>query len=348
MSVKAIVLCLKGKAVLVFMLFFQFSIAQQDFGSLEKVLEKNKDELGPYFSIAIAKDGKDIYVKNNGNEFNINSQVPIANASKWLTSAMIMSLVEKGIINLDDKVSKYIPIFEKYRKGYITLRHCFTHQSGLEQDQFKASGNKKFENLEEEVNYIASNSEIETPPGEFFYFGNAGLNIVARVCEIVTKKSFEQLMSDKIFKPLQMRSTNFTDGSTASNPSGSAVSSVKDFTTFLTMILNKGQHKGKQVLSEASIAEMHKLQMNVEKVKFTPEGLKGIGHGYGVWLIETNEKGEATAVAAPGLFCNWAFIDLCRGYSCVVFEKKLFSQKRFSLISQLKAALDDIIPSNCK
>jgi CubicO group peptidase (beta-lactamase class C family) len=48
------------------------------------------------------------------------------------TSAMI--LIEEGRIRLNDRVSSYIPGFERYGKGAITIRHLMTHVSGLRPD----------------------------------------------------------------------------------------------------------------------------------------------------------------------------------------------------------------------
>jgi CubicO group peptidase (beta-lactamase class C family) len=346
MSVNFSIKCLKVSTALVFVLFFQYSLAQVDSALVERFLKNNKDDLGKQFSLVVAKGGKILYVKNSGEEFNLNTQAPIAHISKWLTSAMIMSLVDEGKINLDDRISRYIPIFEKYRKSYITLRQCLTHQTGLEQGKTPIA--KSFENLEEACNYLASKVEIDYTPGEFFYFGDAGLYIAARVCEVVTKKQFDQLISDKITKPLQMRSTNFGDGSKGPNPSYSAVSTVKDFTNFLTMIANKGLFNGKKVLSENAINEMNKLQIDLSKVKYTPEGTKGIGLGFGPWLLETNEASNGIVLGAQGFLANWCYVDLCRGYSCVLFVDKLSATKKTNLIDQLKTTFEDSFPSTCK
>lgn len=348
MSLKKIVSCLKVSLVLVFMLFFQFLNAQFDSLAVEQFLAKNKDVIGKDYAMLISKDGKNLFKKNSNEEFGINTQVPIANASKWLTSAMIMVLVDEGKINLDDKVSKYLPIFQKYLKGYITIRHCLTHQTGLEQYQYKIFGNKIFEDLEKEVNEFASDMEIIDNPGEYFSYGSAGLNIAARVCEIATKKPFVSLVNDKIFKPLQMRSTNYGDGSKAPNPSAGVYSTVQDFSTFLNMLLNKGMHKGKKVMSEKAIAELHKLQIDLNKVKYTPEWTKGFGYGYGAWLLETNEKGDAVVLTSPGFLGQWNLINLCRGYSCVLFIKNLTNEKRKNFTNDIKNLLDDMIPSTCK
>lgn len=50
------------------------------------------------------------------------------------TTTSVMLLVEEGRIRLNDRVAAYIPGFERYGKGEITVRHLLTHVSGLRPD----------------------------------------------------------------------------------------------------------------------------------------------------------------------------------------------------------------------
>ena len=86
--------------------------------------------------IAMAyKDGKIVYKKELEKEigdFNGRVQVPAGIASQWLVAATVMAYVDEGKISLDDKVSKYIPIFAKYMKTYITIRNCLSFTTGIQ------------------------------------------------------------------------------------------------------------------------------------------------------------------------------------------------------------------------
>ena len=100
---------------------------------------------------------------------------------------MVLALVDAGKLSLDDKVSQYIPDFTKYNKSYITIRHCLSHQTGIKQEPIKLAAfllRKKYETLEQEVNEFVSKREIDYNPGEAFFYGNVGMNIAARVCEV--------------------------------------------------------------------------------------------------------------------------------------------------------------------
>ncbi len=108
-----------------------------------------------------------VYKKEMG-DFNSKTQAPIASCSKWLTAALVMQFVDEGKISLDDKVVKYIPEFDKYFKGYITIRHCLSHMTGIEDDDKflkRILDRKKYTTLEEEVNAFAAKREIRANAG---------------------------------------------------------------------------------------------------------------------------------------------------------------------------------------
>ncbi len=349
MSVNNQSICLKVSSVLVFMLIFQSVFSQYNFSELDALLKQSEKDLGKNMVTLIYTNGKMVYKKET-DEFKANTQAPIASCSKWLTAALVMTYVDEGKLSLDDKVSTYLPIFAKYGKSYITIRECLSHQTGIKQDQITLLGllsRKKFASLEEEVNDFASKKEIDFNPGTGFYYGQTGLNIAARVCEIVGKRQFEQLMQERILRPLNMRATSFFSEN-AVNPSGGANSTAQDYMNFLVMILNKGMFNGKRILSEKSITEMQTPQNTLAQVKYAPKVAEGFMYGLGEWILETDANGKTIAVSSPGLFGTWPIVNNCRGYACIFFTKKLISQDKKSIYLDLLKAVDASIPDHCK
>lgn len=349
MSVKLKFNCVKVSAVFICMLFLQWLNAQTDFSEVDRKFEAAKKELGGNAVALIFKDGKIIYQKALG-EFNSKTQAPIASCSKWLTAALVMSFIDQGKLSLDDKVSKFIPIFSKYSKGYITIRHCLSHLTGIESEPIRLLnllGRKKFASLEEEVADFASKKEIQSTPGLEFRYSHIGLNIAGRVLEVLTKRSFEQLMQERITRPLMMRNTNFSSF-TAVNPSGGAISTASDYINFLSMILNKGMFNGKRILSQKAIADMQTAQTTPAMIKYAPKVAKGYNYGFGEWIMETDANDIATVVTSPGLFGTWPMVDNCRGYACIFFTKGLLGDEKKDIYLDIKKSIDEVIPSNCK
>jgi len=81
-------------------------------------------------SLLILKDGQKLHELYAGN-YNPNTLRLIASSSKWLSAIVIMSLVDEGLMSLDDPVSHYFPQYYTGLKGTITIRQMFSHTSGL-------------------------------------------------------------------------------------------------------------------------------------------------------------------------------------------------------------------------
>jgi len=347
MSYKTKLDCLKCTLVLSLLLSCLVSKSQYDFGRVDKLLTTNQKALGNRVAAMVYKDGKIVYQKELG-EFTVKSQAPVASSSKWLTAALVMTFVDEGKLSLDEKVSTYIPIFETYSKGYITLRQCLAHETGIADSRGigKILEHKKFESLEEEVNSFAK-KEIAANAGKAFFYGNIGPDIAARVVEIVAKKSFETLIKTRILTPLMMRHTTFSGDADLVDPAGGALSSAADYMNFLTMILDKGMFMGKRVLSEKAVAEMGTIQNKNIPIKYTPKIAEGFDYGLGQWIQETDASGNSTVLSCPGLFGTWPYVDKCRGYACIIFTKNLLGDEKRDIYIQIKKAIDEQITPTC-
>jgi len=350
MSAKTTSTCLKVSYIIAFMLFFQVSKAQLNFTELGAKLEASKAELGGKAVLLVYKDGKIVFEKSVG-EFTPKTQAPIAASTQWLTAALVMSYVDEGKLSLDDKVSKFLPVFSKYSKGYITIRDCITHLTGIEGPSIGSikdmSNPKKFSSLDELVNDIASSKEILSNPGLVFRFNNIGFTIAARVLEVLNKRGFEQMMAERITRPLLMRTTNFFSYAVI-NPAGGAQSSAYDYMNFLSMLLNGGVFNGKRILSEAAIETMSKASSTQGMIKESPSIVQGKNYAVGQWILGTDENGKTTTVACPGLFGTWPLIDYCRKYAFLIFTPGDASSEKKELMASFKEIIDNQIISNCQ
>jgi CubicO group peptidase (beta-lactamase class C family) len=350
MSAKTTSTCLKVSYIIAFMLFFQVSKAQLNFTELGAKLEASKAELGGKAVLLVYKDGKIVFEKSVG-EFTPKTQAPIAASTQWLTAALVMSYVDEGKLSLDDKVSKFLPVFSKYSKGYITIRDCITHLTGIEGPSIGSikdmTNPKKFSSLDELVNDIASSKEILSNPGLVFRFNNIGFTIAARVLEVLNKRGFEQMMAERITRPLLMRTTNFFSY-TVINPAGGAQSSAYDYMNFLSMLLNGGVFNGKRILSEAAIETMSKASSTQGMIKESPSIVQGKNYAVGQWILGTDENGKTTTVACPGLFGTWPLIDYCRKYAFLIFTPGDASSEKKELMASFKEIIDNQIISNCQ
>jgi CubicO group peptidase (beta-lactamase class C family) len=318
----------------------------QNFSAVDQVMLNNQRALGDDQSLLIYKDGKILYQKNLG-DFKPNIQAPIGESSQWLTAALVLMLVDEGKISLDENIGKYLPIFPKWMKGYITMRHCLSNTTGIEAD--KAGAGKlfqksKFSTLEEEVNYYAEKRAIAQNPGTWFQYNQMGSNIAGRVLEVLTKKKFDRLIQEKLLRPLNMRFTTFSNYTGAISPFDGAKSTANDYMNFLSMLLNKGKFMGKQILSEASVNELLKVQTGTSLNKFTPPFYNGYSFTLGGWI----ENKDATVISCAAQNAPFVWVDYCRGYAAILLSKKERDVQKRELYNQLQAAVNEQMKGNCQ
>ncbi|HEY2722627.1 MAG TPA: serine hydrolase domain-containing protein [Chitinophagaceae bacterium] len=350
MACKGSSICIKVMSLSFSLLLLHTAFAQQNFGDLDAMLQERQKLLGKDFVVMVWKKDDTLVYKKEVGEFNSKTQAPIASCSKWLTAALVMTFVDEGKLSLDDKITKWLPEFEKYGKNYITIRDCLSHKTGIRSEPLtllKFLERKKYNSLEDEVNSFAA-KDIQANPGTEFRYSNIGLNIAGRILEIISKKRFDVLARQRLFVPLAMRRSSFTtlDGS-ALNPSGGALSSPDDYMHFLVMLMNKGVYQGKRILSEKAVNTLLQVQTKSEEIKYAPKPAEGYNYALGAWVVEEKD-GQATAVSSPGLFGTWPLIDYCRGYVYLFFVKNLLSEEKADQQIDIIKTLDEKFSNNCK
>lgn len=195
----------------------------------------------PGLMIALAQDGKPVYQEGFGFR-NIEEKLSIteetvfglASITKSFTSVAIMHLQDKGEINVNDTVIKYLPEFhieQKNKIKKIKIRHLMTHSSGLPpmssldyamkiKDESNPTGNSHFgrdreheliDTYEQLLDYIkAAKINLYADPGEHFSYSNEGYGLLGAIIERVSGKTYKQYVYDYIIKPCGMKKTYFT------------------------------------------------------------------------------------------------------------------------------------------
>lgn len=318
----------------IFLLFFQLGKAQ-DFTMADQFLQRNMKALGGELAVIVQKDGKPIYKKVLGKEFLISSSAPAEELTQWFTAVSVLQQHEEGKINLDDPASKYIPKFEQYMKGHITVRHGLTHTTGLENKEgISKFIPKGFASLTEEVDAYISKRDIVANPGEAFAYNRIGLAIAAKVSEIATKKTFDRLATDKLFRPMGMRQTMYTNDNGYINTYNGASTSAQDCMNFLQMLLNKGTFNNKKILSEESVKELLKPQFTDARIVAKPTEYKESDYTLTTWVMDKDENGNAT-VLRQGLGGTQAVVDFKNNMAILVILKDPDGDKKKQLVNEL-------------
>ena len=171
----------------------------------------------PGAAIAVIKNGKIVKAEGYGLasvEFNVpatsETVFEIGSVSKQLTAAGIMLLVEDGKINLDEKISNYLPNTpESWSK--VTVRNLLTHTSGVK----TYTGLSGFElskrlNRDEFIKALSA-YPLDFEPGASWNYSNSGYNFLGFIIESVSGKNYWNFMRERIFNPLGMTKTGNRD-----------------------------------------------------------------------------------------------------------------------------------------
>jgi len=132
----------------------------------------------------------------------------IASLSKSFTATAILLLEEKGKIQLNDPIGKYLPELNHF--GNVTIHHLLNHSSGIP-DINRQSGYRELQrNPQTPSTLIDVIKELKSSfkPGEIAYsYSNSNYNILARLIEITSDLDYGTFLQENIFDPLELVNT---------------------------------------------------------------------------------------------------------------------------------------------
>src|SRR5256885_8695251 len=208
----------------------------------------------------------------------------IASITKTITATVVMRLVERGALDLDSPIRRYLPEF-KLRDDdaakRATLRHLVTHTGGWLGDCFADFG-KGDDAL---ARYVAAMAELDqlTPLGEIWHYSNSSFAVLGRLIEVATGKTYEAAVRELLFLPLGMTRSCFNADEAithrvaaghvivdeqprvarpwafprATTPVGGVVSSVRELLDYARFHLGDGRApNGARLLSTGSLELM--------------------------------------------------------------------------------------------
>ncbi|MBC7833704.1 MAG: beta-lactamase family protein [Phycisphaerales bacterium] len=175
----------------------------------------------PGVALAIVRDEKIIYSRGYGMA-NLDHAVPIAantvfdigSTSKQFTAACILLLAEDGKLAITDDVRKYIPELPEYEKP-ITIAHLLHHTSGLrDYTALMLLAGLSIESDYSEaflLDIIVRQKGLNFAPGEQFRYSNTGYFLLGEIVRRVSGIPMSRFAKARIFEPLGMSSTIFSD-----------------------------------------------------------------------------------------------------------------------------------------
>ncbi|MBR0092867.1 MAG: serine hydrolase [Lachnospiraceae bacterium] len=217
----------------------------------------------------------------------------VASVSKIYLAVAVMQLAERGLLDLDTPVYRYLPRFtmpldSRYKK--ITLRHCLSHTSGLPGTQWRGFSvtDTEDESYEDDVYEYLSKSTLKAAPGTYAVYCNDGFTLAEFAVSEVTGMSYADYCLKNITEPIGARSTRMAGSYNEAYPmisekekpaeqllirGGAGITTnMKDLCRFGNLFLEKNP-----VISEKSKYEMRKRQGRTFLKSDTRTSLYGLG-----------------------------------------------------------------------
>jgi CubicO group peptidase (beta-lactamase class C family) len=247
----------------------------------------------PGMAVGIIKNGKVIHLKGYGvralgqfDPIDENTLFMIGSNTKAFTATAMAMLQDDGKLSLDDKATKWLPMFKMTDPSVseqVIIRDLLSHRLGYEtfQGDFVHYGSNL--SRAEIVNQF-SKMPLYYPFRTTWGYCNAAFTAAGEIIPIANNgMTWETYIKDRLFTPLSMTrslttanalqsATNAAAAHTFSKnvlvkipyaaldniaPAGSISSSVSDMMHWVQMQLDSGKYEGKQIVSPKAVQETH-------------------------------------------------------------------------------------------
>lgn len=220
------------------------------------------------------------------------------------TTTAIMQLVDRGRLELDAPVARYLPAFAQHGKEHVTLRHLMTHMSGLRPG---IPAKPPWSGVAAAIERACA-EPLPHPPDSNFVYSDINYIVLGELVRLASGRSLDVYTRDEIFRPLGMTDTGFlppaeklariaptelVDGQmihgVVHDPTSRRMGGVAghaglflttaDLARFCRMLLGGGELGGVRILSAAAVAAMTRVQND-------GSSRRGLG-----WDIDTRYSG---------------------------------------------------------
>ncbi|MDZ7897095.1 MAG: serine hydrolase [Arcicella sp.] len=276
---------------------------------------------------------------------NLQSVYRIASMSKSFTAMAILQLRDAGKLHLDDPAYLYIPEL-KWQKfstdsPEITIRHLLTHAAGFPEDN--PWGDRQLAISDETMlKMFKKGISFSNTAGTNYEYSNMGFAMLGYIIKKVSGQTYQNYISEKIFKPLGMTNTywdytkvpknqlargyrwldeNWVEqpmlGDGAYGAMGGMLTTIEDFGKYMAFHLSAlvSDKPESAVLKRSSLREMHQ-PWNLSALNVQNKNAQGqicptvSAYGYGLrWVKDCNQIiNIGHSGGLPGFGSNWKML----------------------------------------
>lgn len=239
-----------------------FTFAAKTDADLAAFLDENLEGTNTNAFMVIKNDT--IIYEKYFNEYDENSLLTSFSVAKSFVSALVGIAQEEGLLDENAPITTYLPELLKQDKDFakITVNHLLNMQSGIKFDEYPRinpfTGMARLYYGTNIRGKITNGMKIAEAPGRFNY-RSIDTQILGVILERVTKMPLEEYLSQKIWKPLGMKSDATWTVDSERNKMVKAFcclnATTEDYAKFGRLYLNKGKYNGVQIVPTAWVAK---------------------------------------------------------------------------------------------
>lgn len=179
----------------------------------------------PGLSLVVVKNGEVVYENGFGFADAVRGTSATADTvyqywslTKPFTAVAILQLMEKGLLDINDPVSDYLPYFDVQYPSegseIITIRHLLNHSSGIPNNipeivsWVHFDGDSEWDQNELFETKLPDYATLTYEPGSEGIYSNVGYLALAALIETVAEQSYQDYMLENILQPLGMNNTD--------------------------------------------------------------------------------------------------------------------------------------------
>jgi CubicO group peptidase (beta-lactamase class C family) len=178
---------------------------------LQRWLDEAAERHGvPAASVAVSAGGEPaeaatgVLNRNTGVEATTDSVFQIGSVTKTLTAALVLQLVDEGLVDLDAPVRRYLPEFavpDLAASASVTVRQLLSHTGGFVGDLFEDTGLGD-DALDRLLVFMRTEAVQIHPPGELFSYSNSGFCVLGALIAKLRGQTWESALRERLLDPL--------------------------------------------------------------------------------------------------------------------------------------------------
>lgn len=259
-------------------------------GTIDRVVQRGVEAGGyPGASVVVGRKGYAVWSRGIGTldwtrKMRVTAQESIydlASLTKVVaTTTALMVLYDRGQVDLDAKVSRYLPAFSGGLRDQVTVRHLLTHRAGL------SAGRElwRIADSPAEARAAVLASPINCTPGACYEYSDLGADLLGFIAEEVSGQTLDAFLQKAVFQKLGMNDTRYrvSDGDVMRTapteiapPRGYPLrgevhdenayalggiaghaglfSTASDLSVFAQMLLDGGEYNGVRVIADSTV-----------------------------------------------------------------------------------------------